>query len=138
MVEGDVDLPQLTLLELFNKFFPQYLEMGMSYEEYWEKDCRLVEFYREADKLRRDRANQEAWLQGMYVYDAILRIAPVLRAFSQKGAKPEPYVSEPYAISEEQVELKKKRDEKAKYDQGLMKMRALAEAGKQQTKEKGE
>ena len=25
--------------EIFDMAFPQYLAMGMTYEEYWEKDC---------------------------------------------------------------------------------------------------
>lgn len=38
----------------------------------------------------------DAWLQGMYVYDALLRASPLLHAFAKKGTKPKPYPTKPY------------------------------------------
>lgn len=72
----------------------------MSHEQYWCGDVWAVIGYREADKLRQQRVNNEAWLQGMYVYDAIGRIAPVLHAFAKKGTKPKDYLSQPYDFGE--------------------------------------
>lgn len=60
----------------------------------------MVRDYYKADKLRQERANSEAWLQGAYVYDAVLRLVPVLHAFSKKGAKPVEYLKEPYGTAE--------------------------------------
>ena len=34
------------------------------------------------------------WLQGMYIYDAISRLSPILRAFAKKGPKAQPYVED--------------------------------------------
>ena len=79
--------------DIFYKKFPYYLSIGMTEEQYWDKDCCLVKFYRKSEELRKERVNQEAWLQGMYIYDALLRVAPVLHAFAKKGTKPQPYVS---------------------------------------------
>ena len=44
--------------------------------------------YRKAEELRKERVNQEMWLQGMYIYDAISRLSPILRAFAKRERKP--------------------------------------------------
>lgn len=72
----------------------------MTPEEYWDGDVWLVRYYREAEKLRQKRDNVLAWLQGMYVYDAIGRMAPVLHAFAKKGTKPQPYPTRPLGEEE--------------------------------------
>lgn len=54
------------------------------------------------------------WLQGMYVYEAIGDMAPILQAFAKKGTKPTPYPTEPYPLNadvkEKQAERKKKTE----------------------------
>ena len=45
--------------EKFEELFPYYLSLGMTEEQYWDKDCRLVIFYRKAEELRTSRKNQE-------------------------------------------------------------------------------
>lgn len=108
--------PLYTYTETFNEQFPFYLSIGMTEEQYWDRDCMLVKYYREADKLRTEKYSFEAWLQGRYVYDAVLAIAPVLHAFAKKGTKPIPYVEEPYPVTKEQVKKKQETKEKAIYN----------------------
>lgn len=74
----------------------------MSYEQYWFQDPLMARDYYKADRLRQERVNSGAWLQGAYVYDAILRLVPVLHAFSKKDAKPVEYLKEPYGSSEKE------------------------------------
>lgn len=84
----------------------------MTVEQYWDGDCVLVKYYREADKKRFERKNYEAWVQGKYFYDALTRVSPILNAFAKKGTKAEPYLTEPYPIGdkqEETAETKEKR-----------------------------
>lgn len=119
---------------VFNTKFPYYLSIGMSEDQYWDKDCTLVKYYREAEEMRKEKANQEAWLQGMYIYDAIMRLTPILRAFAKKGSKPTPYVEEPYPINKKSQEEAQERKEKALYDKGLMYMKSFM--SKQSNKEK--
>ena len=71
--------------------------MGMSYELYWDGEPGAVRFYREADRIRQERANESAWLQGAYIYDAIGKLAPILNGFVKKP-KAEPYPKQPYDI----------------------------------------
>jgi hypothetical protein len=121
---------------MFKRKFPYYLSIGMTEEQYWDKDCTLTIDYREAEKLRKERVNQEAWLQGMYIYDAISRLTPVLHAFAKKGAKPKPYVEEPYPIDEKSVEEAKLKKEKEKSQKGLRYMQALMVANNKHFEER--
>ena len=111
--------PHFTYTERFYELFPYYLSIGMTYEQYWEGDCTLVKYYRKAEELRNEKRNQELWLQGMYIYEAICDVAPILHAFAKKGTKPTPYSEKPYPLTAKQT----KRDEEEK-------QRRLAEKGK--------
>lgn len=43
----------------------------MTYDLYWDGEPRLVVPYRKADLLRQKRANNDAWLQGVYFRMAV-------------------------------------------------------------------
>ena len=111
-------VPLPTYTEKFNELFPHYLAIGMTEDQYWDKDCMLAVAYRKAEELRTNRRNQEMWLQGAYFYDALCRVSPILHACAKKGAKPVPYLSEAYALTEKQVELREKEHAKGVYDKG--------------------
>ena len=121
--------------EIFWKYFPFYLSIGMSPEQYWEGDSRLTIAYREAYKIQRDRINERAWLQGAYVYDAISRISPKISSFGKKGAKPEEYLKEPYPITKEQVEKREIEKQKEVMNKGKRFMEAMADASKKKWQE---
>lgn len=91
-----------TYTEQFYEAFPYYLSIGMTYEQYWEGDPMLVKYYRKAEEMRNERRNQELWLQGMYIYEALIDVSPVLHAFARRGAKANPYSDRPYPITEKQ------------------------------------
>lgn len=101
-----------TYSTVFNDLFPYYLSVGMTYDQYWNQDSLLVKYYRKADQLKNERKNQELWLQGMYVYDALCCVAPVLHAMAKGGTKPTPYPDRPYPLTQEQIELEKERKER--------------------------
>lgn len=97
----------------------------MTYDQFWGQDVELVKAYREADKIGRDRKNQDMWLQGAYYYEALLDAAPVLRlSFSKKPLKPIPYREQPFELrtgnkkpdesGKEQLTQQEKSDKKAK------------------------
>ena len=99
----------------------------MSAEEYWDKDCLLAKAYREADRIKEERLNQSLWLQGMYFYEALCDVSPLLQAFAKRGTKAIPYPSEPYAVTAEQAKRKKEKEEKIKYEKIKAKMAKWAE-----------
>lgn len=118
--------PFILYTEQFYSHLPFYLSIGMTYEQYWNEDCCLVKYYREAYKMQRDRDNERMWLQGMYIYEALCDVSPVLRAFAKKGTKPIEYSTQPYAITKEEIERRRIEKEKAKYEQMKARTNAFA------------
>lgn len=97
----------------FRENCPYYLSLGMSYEEYWRGDAEAVRYFRKAETIRAKRRNFEMWLQGLYIYEAIGDMTPVLHAFAKKGAKALPYPERPYPLTEDERAEKKRYDEDA-------------------------
>jgi hypothetical protein len=105
--------------------FPYYLSIGMSPEQYWDGDSTLTIHYRKADEIRNERKNQELWLQGMYIYEALCDVAPIIHAFAKKGTKPRPYATAPYSLTTRQREREKVEKERGKHNKGLRYMEAM-------------
>lgn len=112
---------------------PFYLSLGMTSNEYWYGDCLLVRAYRKADELNRRRQNEMLWLQGAYVYEAILDASPVLHAFSKKP-KAHPYASAPYPITSEERQHKAVKDERKRYEAGRERLKKWMETTNQRMK----
>lgn len=103
----------LSYTEQFEEQFPYYLSIGMSYEQYWEGDCWLPKYYREAYELKIRRENAQAWLTGRYVYDAMCAVSPILHAFAKQGTQAHPYLEKPYPATEQEAkerEIQKLKD----------------------------
>lgn len=88
------------------------MAMGMTYEEYWDGDCDMAPAYREAYRLKQEEKNREAWLQGMYVYEAICDASPILHAFARPGTRAHPYAKEPYPYVKKRKTQAEKNAEK--------------------------
>lgn len=112
--------------ELCEKLCPDYMAMGMTWDEYWYGDPWMAKAVRQAHELKRKETNFNLWLQGAYVYEAILNIAPVLRPFS-KDTKPVPYPSEPYAFNKDEREEQDKRKQENLDKKNQATIRAWAE-----------
>lgn len=101
-----------TYADLFEEAFPYYLAIGMTYEQYWEQDSELVKYYRKAQEIKRDEANWAAWLQGLYVYEAIADISPILHAFAKKGTRAREYSKKPYEFNKPSKPVKDEHGQK--------------------------
>ena len=84
--------------KLFEKMCPIYMSYGMSYHDYWFGQAYMTQFYRDAHKLKIRQQDENNWMLGMYVYEAILDCSPILHAFSKKGTKPLQYSEKPYLM----------------------------------------
>ena len=122
--EPNGSAPSFTYTEKFYELFPYYLAIGMTYDQYWNDDPMLVKYYRKAEEIRRERINEEKWLQGMYVYEALCDVSPVLNANAKKGTKPQPYSDKPYPITPAQRKHEKEERAKALYAKGKRFMQA--------------
>lgn len=89
--------------EEFEKQFPYYLSIGMTYELYWDGSADLPIYYRDAEKRRVRRENEQSWLIGRYVYDAMCAASPLLHAFAKQGTTANPYLERPYPSSVEEA-----------------------------------
>ena len=89
------------------------MALGMSYDEYWNGDPFLVYDYIEADAERQIRKNQEAWLQGAYICEAV-QVA-IAQSFSKNRSNLPTYPDKPYDLTPafETAEEKEKREAKA-------------------------
>jgi len=94
------------------------MSIGMSYDEFWNQDVLMAKAYRKANELRDKKRNQELWLQGMYIYEALCNVSPLFRFNMKKGQiKPEPYPKEPYPITAIEVKEREERDRRIKEEQ---------------------
>ena len=100
----------------------------MTPEQYWDDDPMLAKWYRQAEEMRQKRKNEELWLQGMYIYEALCDVSPILQAFATRGTKPVPYPDHPYSITTKDMEAEKER--KAKLEQEKAKQYMLGKMAK--------
>lgn len=112
MGAGEVNQSQYSFTEIFEEVWPHFLVMGMSYDQFWDGDPGLVRAYRKADELKRKRQNEQMWLQGIYIAEALS--ATVGNMFS-KGNKHK-YPSEPFPITQFEMEERKERERQAKME----------------------
>lgn len=99
----------------------------MTYEQYWYGDVWMVRAYRNADVQRQKRQNNEAWLQGLYIWDAVAKAVSNLGL--KKGEKPQEYVKEPFDIFGDN-EKKRKAIEEQELLQAKIYMRQMERAGR--------
>jgi hypothetical protein len=135
-VGGTNAAPPKSLMAVFERACPHYLAMGMTYEQYWDGEVSAHKAYRKAKELRISEQNRMAWLQGIYVYEAIADLAPYLKAFSK--SKPKPYSSEPYDLFEHERQARREREERERYERIKEKVAAFAAKQKQLNSKKSE
>jgi hypothetical protein len=126
-----------TLAEIFTDVFPYYLHMGMTYEEFWCGPPSLVRAYRKAYDMRRHQRNEELWLQGRYIFEA-LRCAPLLVGFPEKGYKPPSdagYPEMPYPLSEREAREREIERENENTKRFIAQLEAESKRNKEAKKE---
>ena len=81
----------------------------MTYDEFWYGDPFRVVAYRRAHRLRIEQNNQQLWLQGLYVHNAVA--VAINNAFSKQKQK---YIEKPIELFEPSEEEKKARAEETR------------------------
>ena len=90
------------------------MAFGMSYEEFWHGSPILCEFYRKKHLLEIEQRNQEMWLHGLYIFDAVA--VAVSNCFSKHKQK---YLSEPIRIipkTEDELQAEKEETRRKMVD----------------------
>lgn len=100
-----------SLKQTFEEACPIYMSFGMSYDEFWHGDAYRTKFYRDYHKLKVKQKDEEMWIQGMYIYEALCKVSPILHAFSKKGTKPLPYTDKPYMSSMSKLQTEQEKEQ---------------------------
>ena len=96
------------ILDYLEELFAYALSIGMTYEQYWYQDPKLLNSYMRAEEIRLSRKNFELYLQGLYVHIAIGDLVPVLNPFS-KDHKPKKYLEKPIPITQKELEYEEEQ-----------------------------
>lgn len=83
----------------------------MTYDQFWVDDPALCGAYRRADEIRKRRMNEELWLNGIYMAEALA--STVGNMFSKSKYK---YPTEPKPITMSEIEERKEREHKARME----------------------
>ena len=90
----------ISLSKEFKRICPYFISIGMTYEQFWYEDPTIATSYLKAFKIKQKREieilDYKMWKQGMYIYEALCDVSPILHAFCKKGTKPLPYPETPY------------------------------------------
>lgn len=127
---GIQSAPLFTYTQQFEENFPYYLAIGMTEEQYWDGDPQLAKSYRKAEEIRNEKKNQEMWLQGLYIYEALCDAAPLFHDLAKKGTKAHKYTEKPYAITKSAREQEAEAKEKAVFNKGMRFMETLMASSK--------
>ena len=108
--DGSAHVTPISLAEMFTQLCPSYMAMGMSYDDFWNRNTKVHKAYREAFEQKKAYRNWEMWWQGSYIYEALLKVAPVMRAAFGKGTvEPGKYSDEPYPMSKKEADAQQER-----------------------------
>lgn len=94
----------------------------MTYEQYWYGDPLMVRAYYQANELRKQRVDAEAWLYGCYVLRAVGAVV------GKKGDKRTEYPESPLGSTPEKKELDLPPEQQAVFAKAYMKQ--MIRAGK--------
>ena len=95
ITEDKSKVESTSLSQFFEKQCPIYMSYGMSYKDFWHGDAYEVSFYKKAYKLKLQQQDENNWMIGMYVYEAIIDCSPTLHPFSH-NRKPLQYAEKPF------------------------------------------
>lgn len=101
----------------------------MTYEQYWYGDPLMVRAFYKAEKIRQERMNDEAWLNGVYVLKALE--ATVGNLMKQKNDEKNKYPEKPISINgEKPPEAKPEQQEENEKAFAKAYMLQMVQAGK--------
>ena len=87
----------------------------------------MVKYFRNKRERETEHQNFLLWLQGAYIYEAIIEASPAYNFFS-KQRKPEPYRAEPIPIGKIEQERREEERNRKKMEAGKKIMMGLMES----------
>ena len=118
--EGRAPVNPISFAEIFMQICPAYIAMGMTWDQFWYSNTKVHRAYRLAWKQKKQYRNWEMWWQGYYFYEALVKVAPVMRAAFGKGkVEAGKYSEEPYPLTEKEAEERKEAQRRQKMERML-------------------
>lgn len=123
-MEGNLTRKYKTATEYFHEAFPEYIAAGMTYREFWELDSSLVKDYRNAMIIKQKEINYVAWLNGLYMLNALNSGVPVcVTGFAKSKIELPHFPDRPIDFEAQTAEAKAKEERKKAIDR----MKQIAE-----------
>lgn len=99
------NVEHIFLNDIFERMCPYYMAIGMTYDQYWRDDVTIPIMYRKAYLIKQEETKWNNWEGGVYTYEALCKVSPVLHAFVKNGTKPLPFSDKPYGIEKIKEQL---------------------------------
>lgn len=96
--------------DMLDRVCAYYMAIGVSFDEFWNGDYTQLKYRIAANRLMLEERNREMWIQGMYVYDAVM--TALYNVNRGKGHAPKEYRQEPIRITEMSEEEKEAEAQK--------------------------
>ena len=105
--------------DIFDKVLPNYMAMGMTYDQFWDGEVGMKTAYREAYRIRIEQeqriADRNNWLMGQYVVSALNAVPLLVAGLNVKrGSHIPEYPDKPFydrLDADRKEEDRKKREE---------------------------
>ena len=106
------------------------MAIGMTYEQYWYGDPLMVRAFYKAEKIRRNKMNESAWLQGIYFYQGLK--ATVGNLMRKKSDEEYKYPEKPIDLEPEKLKNVVKTEEQEEQEKAFARayMLQMMQAGK--------
>lgn len=112
------------------------MAMGMTPEQFYEGHSWLAVSYKAADAIARRRSNFDSYLMSAYVYETLLRLAPMFNPFDKR--KVEGMIEEPFDLFGERQKDKGASKKTLKARDAFMRFAAQHNAALESKKAEGE
>lgn len=129
----EADIPK-TYTEVFMRYCPQYLAMGMTWDEYWHNNTKVHKAYREAFEIRRRDRNNDMYMMGGYIFETMVRVSPLFRSMGGGNANVS-YMEEPYPLTKKEARERQEARDRENYRQYIAKRREASERELKRRKE---
>ena len=100
--------------DMFDKLLPEYMAMGMTYEQFWDGEYGIKKAFRKAFRIRMENeqkiADRNYWYMGQYVMAAIQAVPLIVPGINmKKGASLPDYPDKPFLMKQEELKQEEAR-----------------------------
>lgn len=126
----------MTYADIFEDICSYYMSIGVTYEEFWYGDFAICKYARQAEKLRRKKANQEMWWNAIYLFKTMIDVSPAFHDFGDgKKTQIKFSLDQPLPMDAKEAELHAQMKREREQEEFLAKMVAYTQEHNKAMKE---